>query len=691
MKKTLAISLLVVVLMMICPMAASAASDPTKQVNRLRVVMTTSSDFSHLITPTGTSVVNSKIQLVSGSAQLYIQNNCICTAGNIIGHNVTSQFDVLLTTDGVSDGQWRVEKGWGNSSHVDIYNMNDNNNPRLISSQDISPTAQVKTFTISGADESRGGPLSSGDLGPKRVLGIYIPWWAERNHWLTDSQLTDLPTTLYGTAHSEDVVGEVDSAIASGLDGFLCSWQGKDHPSDLGFQALLQAAHSKPGFTAAAYVETRVANAAHRDDCLPSQQCQQDPTYIKNWITDIVQDYGSDPSYQKIEKKMADGQTKVVPVIYIYWAGYASMDRNQNGNLSLDQWNQIIADLHAQGVDAFYVAETVDVSYLSVFDGIHTYAAFDGSAVGAHSIQTKTYSMITDPNAERKLWMATVMPGYDYSSTPERYTDRAGGDFYSNSWDTALDSSPDWVMVSTWNQFRENTEVESSRTYGSFYAEMTRTYSDLYRAEDTGYPLTMSRIASTGFIPGGFMTSWQTNRTSSSTLEYGNSQGVYTSTIDDGDSGTDHKVVVTGLQPGTYYGRVHSIDSTGSQMTSPEFTVTVPSGQAPRVSITPDHGYWRNYPDYVSGKLTYDFRVANSGQGDVKGMSITQIFGTNGVKATGQLPVTVGDIHAGAQRIVTIEWQIPSGVSHFRADFWANATMTNGISVYYPSYSELVN
>jgi hypothetical protein len=84
---------------------------------------------------------------------------------------------------------------------------------------------------------------------------------------------------------------------------------------------------------------------------------------------------------------------------------------------------------------------------------------------------------------------AALGPGYDHSAVPGRtplVREREGGAFYARSWETLLrykpERRPPLVMVETWNEFHEGTDVAHSREYGRQYIELTRKYADMFHA-----------------------------------------------------------------------------------------------------------------------------------------------------------------------------------------------------------------
>jgi hypothetical protein len=80
--------------------------------------------------------------------------------------------------------------------------------------------------------------------------------------------------------------------------------------------------------------------------------------------------------------------------------------------------------------------------------------------------------------------VAALGPGYDHSAVPGRaplIVDRRGGKFYEENWLKFLRRPSHFVMVETWNEFHEGTDIAESREYGRQYLELTRKYADLFK------------------------------------------------------------------------------------------------------------------------------------------------------------------------------------------------------------------
>jgi hypothetical protein len=59
--------------------------------------------------------------------------------------------------------------------------------------------------------------------------------------------------------------------------------------------------------------------------------------------------------------------------------------------------------------------------------------------------------------------------------------DRRGGAFYEEQWLKFLRRPSNFVMVETWNEWHEGTDVAESKEYGRQYIDVTRKYSDRFK------------------------------------------------------------------------------------------------------------------------------------------------------------------------------------------------------------------
>ena len=80
--------------------------------------------------------------------------------------------------------------------------------------------------------------------------------------------------------------------------------------------------------------------------------------------------------------------------------------------------------------------------------------------------------------------IAELGPGYDdtavYGRTP-LIAKREGGKFYEDNWKKFLRAPSNFVMLETWSEFHEGTDICESKEYGRQYIDLTRKYADLFK------------------------------------------------------------------------------------------------------------------------------------------------------------------------------------------------------------------
>ena len=76
-----------------------------------------------------------------------------------------------------------------------------------------------------------------------------------------------------------------------------------------------------------------------------------------------------------------------------------------------------------------------------------------------------------------KIYAAPVIPGFDNARVHEvgrLVTDRKNGQLYKEQWEAALACDPDWVMINSFNEWHEGSEIEPSLECGDEYLQETK-------------------------------------------------------------------------------------------------------------------------------------------------------------------------------------------------------------------------
>ena len=79
--------------------------------------------------------------------------------------------------------------------------------------------------------------------------------------------------------------------------------------------------------------------------------------------------------------------------------------------------------------------------------------------------------------------MTPALTTVDWSTVKRpRVLDRSNGSVYDEQWGRPIDAGADWVIVTSWNEWWENTEIEPGERYGTTYLERTRAWADAFKA-----------------------------------------------------------------------------------------------------------------------------------------------------------------------------------------------------------------
>ncbi|MDD5092839.1 MAG: endo-1,3-alpha-glucanase family glycosylhydrolase [Dehalococcoidia bacterium] len=295
------------------------------------------------------------------------------------------------------------------------------------------------------------------------VWAFYYPWY-NNDSW-NNQTLLDKPATLYSSDNAEDISRQITEAKGAGIDGFLSSWWGPGDYTDENLEVLLDRAE-RENFKVAAYFETISGKT----------QKGRDKNELIDWLTYLLTKRAIHPAYERV-----DGR----PLIVV-WA---------SGGIELDTWKEVFWELRSKGLDAFFICMGFgDAEQLEVFDGLHDYglAATNTPEMGQAAKATRYYHLL-QKDGKPKLWAATVMSGYDDRLLPDRtgaVLPRNEGETYRGMWANAVATDPDWIFITSWNEWWENTQIESSALYGDSYLGITRSEADSWQNIRHGYSAT---------------------------------------------------------------------------------------------------------------------------------------------------------------------------------------------------------
>jgi glycoprotein endo-alpha-1,2-mannosidase len=313
----------------------------------------------------------------------------------------------------------------------------------------------------------------------RRVMAFYYPWYGVPDgpggagrtvHWgRTDAANKDIQASTHYPelgaydSHDPKVIDQhCRWAKEAGIDTFIVSWWGHDHYTDRAMQKILDGC-ARYGLSTCIYYET-----------VPRPQT---PKSAADDIIKVLNKYGGHPAHLKVNGR---------PVVFVY--GRALQQ------LGLTNWLKAIKMINAgyeKGVTA--IGDQFSFGAARVFDGVHTYNTA-GNLRGMNPAEARKWAAETYKSwvqlADRagKISAITVIPGYDDTKIrkPGLAVERYNGELYRAQWDEAIKADPHWILITSFNEWHEGSEIEPSLEFKRLYIDITAEYSKLFKAKKRG-------------------------------------------------------------------------------------------------------------------------------------------------------------------------------------------------------------
>jgi hypothetical protein len=157
--------------------------------------------------------------------------------------------------------------------------------------------------------------------------------------------------------------------------------------------------------------------------------------------------------------------------------------------LSAATWQRLREQVDP-GRSALWIAEGTDLQYLAAFDGHHLYSVTWPNRIPPSQTLSAWGERVRKYNREHgtaKLWVATVMPGYDDRKARPGSgfaCSRAGGDYYRQTWQAAIASKPHWIVINSFNEWPEGSYIEPSQAHGTLYMDLTREWAARFKGAE---------------------------------------------------------------------------------------------------------------------------------------------------------------------------------------------------------------
>jgi glycoprotein endo-alpha-1,2-mannosidase len=289
----------------------------------------------------------------------------------------------------------------------------------------------------------------------RQVLAFYYGWYRNPkisgrwDHWSNVDESagrignsTHYPALGPYDSHNLDVLKQqCEWAKQAGLTGFIVSWWGPKDFTNEGIMPLLNLAQ-QANLHVTVYFET----------CHPEQTPVRE-TALRD-VLYLLSHYGNHPAWLKVNGK---------PVLFVYSRAIAE--------IGLDDWKWVISEVNRRSPGGVVViGDQLTKEAAEAFDGIHTYNITDklaGKSVAeVDAWAAKAFPKWVQRAGSNRVSCVTIIPGYDDSklgrSGTRPITSRHDGATYRQLWQQAIAANPDWVLVTSWNEWHEGSEIEPS-------------------------------------------------------------------------------------------------------------------------------------------------------------------------------------------------------------------------------------
>jgi glycoprotein endo-alpha-1,2-mannosidase len=299
------------------------------------------------------------------------------------------------------------------------------------------------------------------------VLAFHYAWyetpWGPGGRWAHWDEHGHLPDRVQGgrrdagAAHQplDGLYDSADPAVLrrqlrelafAGIDASVVSWWGEGHTSERVLGALLsQAQAAGSAHRVTVYYETAKWGGRAGAEEIAAE------------LRGILDRHGRHPNWLALGDR---------PVLWLYVVHTLPRELWARVREALAPYDPVcIAD----------VGDGLDPSWLDLFEGYHTYNPL-GTLAGGGDLAGLYRRAAEDAHRRGRLFAGTVLPGYDDRMVrdPGTVLPRRDGGTYLESWRAAEAAPADWIVITSYNEWHEGSEIEPSVEYGADYLAMTR-------------------------------------------------------------------------------------------------------------------------------------------------------------------------------------------------------------------------
>lgn len=340
-----------------------------------------------------------------------------------------------------SDVTLRAEKGWLGETTATV---------RLGTADPVTVTVPMYTWPAVATTNVPQDTLAAAIVQPPRAdprpltLAAYYPWFTEYGN----PDMAEKPADPRPATDRAGVLSMTEQARAHGVDGFVVSWRNNLNDG-VAFDLALQAAEQTDGYVVP-YLE--VASLADNSDTTAE---------LARQVYDSLRE-----AYERSASPAAL-RSEGALVVFAF----------DTKRLPAAAWRDVLATLTAEGRPVRLVGDWGGDWYDNQW-GIHSYIRNDDpETLAAHWRETAMMQRADDLlDGTRHLVTATVTPGYDdlkLRGADGKKVRRDAGLRYEATWRATSGADPDWILITSWNEWFEGTNIEPGELTGGQALQQT--------------------------------------------------------------------------------------------------------------------------------------------------------------------------------------------------------------------------
>jgi len=448
--------------------AGPTAAPPPDPIYRIVVTVRTTAEAVRISLPRPAVLIRAEARRMRGARVAELARygrGPLVLVRRPTAERARATFVAAMTPAGAAAARFLIRTEGTGASAVRIRNANAGPARPVASLRLRSPGA--RRLAVPEARLAAGGPVPGTGPLPPSVLAFYYPWY-EVGDWGGGKPLAadNVNPTPYDSDNPATIDRHIQQAIGAGIDGFIVSWWGGGNPWNANVSALEE--RIPPGFTFSLYLE--VFGPAFRTEA-----------DLIHEIDLALDTHGSSEHYLRVNGR---------PVLYVFSSHNVFQDVGTIGKHPRyrEIWRRVFAGLARRGHDPVVIGEgrPFDVEDFGVFDGMHVYGTEDPAITPARNremaLTARAWAAVH--GGERKIWGASIIPGYDDRHIPGRkpdYFPRLGGALYEAQWASATATHADQALIVSFNEWMETTNIEPNAEWGDQYLGVTAVLAARFR------------------------------------------------------------------------------------------------------------------------------------------------------------------------------------------------------------------